>query len=589
MPRRPSRFHRARRATAAFVAVVVALITGSGRAAAAIGDDDRAGPTAVTYLPPVDAPVVDRFRPPTTPYGPGNRGIDYATAPGQPVSAAAPGEVVFAGRVGNGLHVVVRHADGIRTSYSFLGGITVERGDHVDQGTVLGRAADDGTPLHFGARAGTDDDDGNNGNTTYLDPLVLLGQVAAGQEQQPHAHLVADPHPDRPLTEAEERHLLSEALRGVGHATGQAAGWLRARVELTVDEKLQLARILLDDAIDLSVPVPVYLVIATLRWNDEQATCTPATTPVPPPSPTRRIVVLVGGLGSSADRAAILGTDTGALGYAPDDVHQFSYRSDTKPYTTADTQQDLDVAAERLAEQITTIQRANPGTPVDVIAHSQGGLVARAAVVLHHARPALLATLGTPHHGADLATAARSLDLTSSGSVALDAASLATEGAAGLDLDSRSIQQLGETSPFLRRLDDAPLPPPDQTTTLSIAVRGDHIVPNHQSRLDPPADNAVITTTGSLNEHSGLPAADATTTELRRALAGQHPTCRSLTDALADEAIGRQTADLEDQVGVFTTAGALYFDARGKPLLRSPAQWAGGGGADAPARPAPPP
>lgn len=28
------------------------------------------------YSPPVDAPIVDPFRPPATAYGPGNRGID---------------------------------------------------------------------------------------------------------------------------------------------------------------------------------------------------------------------------------------------------------------------------------------------------------------------------------------------------------------------------------------------------------------------------------------------------------------------------------------------------------------------------------
>ncbi|MBV8386955.1 MAG: M23 family metallopeptidase, partial [Acidimicrobiia bacterium] len=42
--------------------------------------------------------------------------MDYATAPGTEVRAAADGEVVFAGQVGGTLHVVVLHGDGIRTS-----------------------------------------------------------------------------------------------------------------------------------------------------------------------------------------------------------------------------------------------------------------------------------------------------------------------------------------------------------------------------------------------------------------------------------------------------------------------------------------
>src|SRR5690348_15131411 len=77
-------------------------------------------PSRVSYVPPVDAPVVDPFRPPITPYGPGNRGLDYGTQPGDPVRASAEGEVIFAGQVGGTLHVTIRHADGLRTSYSFL-------------------------------------------------------------------------------------------------------------------------------------------------------------------------------------------------------------------------------------------------------------------------------------------------------------------------------------------------------------------------------------------------------------------------------------------------------------------------------------
>jgi murein DD-endopeptidase MepM/ murein hydrolase activator NlpD len=117
----------------------------------------------VRYTPPVDAPVVDRFRPPPTPYAAGNRGIDYDTDVGQPVRAAAPGEVVFAGAVGRTRHVVVLHADGLRTSYSFLLDVLVRRGQRVDRGAVVGTAAD---RLHFGVRTADD---------AYLDPLAVLG------------------------------------------------------------------------------------------------------------------------------------------------------------------------------------------------------------------------------------------------------------------------------------------------------------------------------------------------------------------------------------------------------------------------------
>src|SRR4051812_34972384 len=101
-----------------FVALCVAVALGCcplvGRALPAAA---ATGPAPVVYEPPVDAPVVDPFRPPPQPWAAGNRGVDFGTTAGQPVTAAADGEVVFAGNVGGSLHVVILHADGIRTSY----------------------------------------------------------------------------------------------------------------------------------------------------------------------------------------------------------------------------------------------------------------------------------------------------------------------------------------------------------------------------------------------------------------------------------------------------------------------------------------
>jgi len=128
----------------------------------------------LVHRPPVDAPIVDHFRPPASPYGPGNRGIDYATAEGSLVRASADGEVVLAGQVGGRLHVVVRHDDGVRTSYSFLAAVSVHRGQQVRAGDEVGTA---GPTLHFGARRGE----------AYIDPLTLFGP--AGETR---VHLVPD-------------------------------------------------------------------------------------------------------------------------------------------------------------------------------------------------------------------------------------------------------------------------------------------------------------------------------------------------------------------------------------------------------------
>src|SRR3954453_20054319 len=77
-------------------------------------------PPPGTYVPPVDAPVSDPFHVDGGPYGPGNRGIEYATNPGDVVVAAADGPVVFSGTVAGRRSVTLRHSDGLRTGYGPL-------------------------------------------------------------------------------------------------------------------------------------------------------------------------------------------------------------------------------------------------------------------------------------------------------------------------------------------------------------------------------------------------------------------------------------------------------------------------------------
>ena len=136
-------------------------------------------PDPVLYEPPVDAPVADPFRRPDTPYGAGNRGLEYDTRPGDIVGAAAPGTVTFAGQVGGRLYVTIQHDDGIRTTYGPLARIApgVARGASLDAGDAVGTA---GQLVLWSARLGT----------TYLDPAVLL--AASGTAR---VRLV----PDRPL------------------------------------------------------------------------------------------------------------------------------------------------------------------------------------------------------------------------------------------------------------------------------------------------------------------------------------------------------------------------------------------------------
>lgn len=132
---------------------------------AAVAGAGLAQQVTVVYAPPVEAPVIDRYRPPSNPYGPGNRGWEYATNPGTIVRAAADGVVTFAGRVGPSSAVTVAHADGLRTSYSYLVSVVVSEGVTVRRGDPVGLSGD---RMHFGVRRGD----------LYLDPAGLFALPA---------------------------------------------------------------------------------------------------------------------------------------------------------------------------------------------------------------------------------------------------------------------------------------------------------------------------------------------------------------------------------------------------------------------------
>lgn len=118
-------------------------------------------PPPPRFSPPVDAPVVESFRAPAHRYGPGNRGLDYATSPGTTVRSIGDGTVVFAGTVAHERYVTVEHPGGLRSSYSWLSHIEVTRGERVRRGQAIGRA---GARFQLGVRRGR----------TYLDPALLF-------------------------------------------------------------------------------------------------------------------------------------------------------------------------------------------------------------------------------------------------------------------------------------------------------------------------------------------------------------------------------------------------------------------------------
>jgi murein DD-endopeptidase MepM/ murein hydrolase activator NlpD len=166
-PDRPDRRPRPRglALACAWTALLVALlIAPTARAAAAA--EGRFGW-------PVRGPMIRGFEAPGSPYGPGHRGIDIATAFGTPVLAPADGEVTFAGWVAGARFVTIDHGDGIRSTSSWLSDVAVRRGDLVARGQVIGRSghghAEVATPhLHFGVRI----------HGEYVDPMLLLGPLS---------------------------------------------------------------------------------------------------------------------------------------------------------------------------------------------------------------------------------------------------------------------------------------------------------------------------------------------------------------------------------------------------------------------------
>jgi murein DD-endopeptidase MepM/ murein hydrolase activator NlpD len=111
---------------------------------------------------PVAGPLVRPFVAPISRFGPGHRGVDFATEPGTRVRAAGPGIVVFAGTIAHERYIVILHRDHLRTSYSYLGAMKVRRGQRVREGQVI--ATTGRRSLHFGLRDGFE----------YEDPMTLF-------------------------------------------------------------------------------------------------------------------------------------------------------------------------------------------------------------------------------------------------------------------------------------------------------------------------------------------------------------------------------------------------------------------------------
>ncbi|MFA5885199.1 MAG: peptidoglycan DD-metalloendopeptidase family protein [Acidimicrobiia bacterium] len=594
-------------------AATVLVLAGSGACAAPPAHAAESGPG---WQRPVPGAVVRPFAEPTAAFGPGHRGVDYAAAPGAPVAAAGRGTVVFAGDVAGSLHVVVLHRGAVRTSYSYLLDVTVAVGDTVDAGTPVGHAggADpdgghDAGVLHFGVRVGE----------RYVDPQ-LLGRPHDLRDLVRLVPLAdADPgvgtswaraRADEPVTLQQGLGRLAGAPPGAGApgdggcgggipvlgsavdavcagvdwAAGQTRQALRAglvvlagagRVGRALVAKLgpalddlldQIARggallrdRLLDSPLGRSLADVVEIGERFLEWTHREcATDAPAADGT---GGSGHVVMGVAGIDSAspgADRRSF-GLDVDALGYQHDEVHWFSYAADGGAYEKDDTHGDLRTAAKRLAAQLRAIDAAEPGREVDLIAHSQGGVVVERFLRFEYdasdpSFPPLgtVVTLSSPHEGAPIATSARELAEHRKTRRAVEVLDRVLPGP---PVDAPSVRQLAEDSPFMERLHAAPFP--DHVELTTVGGTDDLIVP--ANRIHVPGATEVVVGVDGLSDHTAIHHDDRALQVVRSALEHRPPPCTSFLEgvrgAVEPVLLSRVEGDLGEYLTTYLEVG----------------------------------
>lgn len=419
-------------------------------------------------IPPVGAPVERHFSGPQMVWGSGHRGIDYAVGPGTAVRAAGAGTVSFAGPVAGALAVTIDHHNGIETTYSFLSEVLVAPEATVSSGTWIGRAGE----AHPGGGGGLHF--GVKVEGAYVDPADHLVPLDVGDALS----LV-------PVVPGDTR------TREGPTASARSPGPCRQRGRLSV---------------------------ATRPPNDN-------------------VAVAVAGIGSHTQgniAADMYEQGPELLGYREDRIYRFSYRGTDgpdlhEPYESQDTYRDLLSAARLLRDQMRGIARSHPGAAVDLIAHSQGGVVARAYLQLVADRwdPALpsvehLVTFSTPHEGAPLAGAAGALsDDTVTGGPFLRLLSKVVDALP--DPRSEAVAQLAPDSGLMRTLAAEDLP--FGTRALTLAIPHDAVVPVDRTDIEG-STQAVVSPRG-LNGHSSILSSSEARALAFSFLAGGADPCKS--------------------------------------------------------------
>lgn len=504
-----------------FVALICAVALATS--AAAPGAAALEVPAPGTWIRPVTGALAQPFVEPRSRYGAGHRGVDFVAALGTPVRAANSGEVTFAGNVAGSLHVVVTHAGGLRTSSSFLATIAVRRGQQVARGDVLGTAGGgDGEHagvLHFGLRVGD----------RYVDPMALF----APADLTRLIRLVPVDTPeqagfDPPAVEsrslAESLHLpqasgdLIEPHQDSGPLDGLASAFSDVvAVAGALSAPMQSERQLLGAGASwLWRSSPAAPIVADagsmaerlLAWARSREDCVDDASQPSSGGGSGHLALTIAGIDSATDpvTGTALAIDTDRLGYRDGEVRSFSYAPDGGPYRREQTWSNLRDAAQALANQLRGIQRADPGREVDLIAHSQGGVVVAEflAHVYDAGDPALpplgnVVTLSSPLQGVPAATAVARVRESKSGRAVLDEVDRRAGGAIP-PTGATSTAQLAEGSSLTRGLGRSSLP--EQIDLTSISAADDVVVPADHTTV--PGARSVTVNPAGVSDHTGI-------------------------------------------------------------------------------------
>jgi hypothetical protein len=507
---------------------------------AALGATEPAAATPITqWVRPVAGDVVRPFDAPRSRFGAGHLGVDLAALSGTAVRAAGPGVVSFAGSVAGALHVVVAHAGNLRTSYSFLATIVVRRGEHLGSGEVVGTtggtgSGHDGTVLHLGLRSGD----------TYIDPMLILAPVDLATV----VHLAPTTIPPRPASASSERRgLVAGLVHGAGavvHATGTAL----AATARTAGSALTAAGGGIGRFVASRFPMQAAVARGVAAWWAQRGHCDSHAPAADGTGGSDHHVMIVAGLDSSitgGGPSSALPADR--LGYEARDVSYFSYARDGGDYTASDTEGSLRIAARRLGAQLRELERRDPGREVDLIGHSQGGVVMAEflAHVYHPSDPSypplgFAVALASPFAGSTAATTFEALNRSALGRRALNAA----HAAGAPSPDAESLRQLDKKSDFSQD-QDAHLPP--VVDLISIGAAQDVIAPAGDTARRGARERTVIP--HSLNGHTGIVTDDSALRATRAALEGKPLPCQSLTTILTGELLSTAIATTERRIG----------------------------------------